>query len=101
MLCFDLCDFTIKSHAKMSFLSRIFEPNPSLNYGFIAAAYALLSILAVALGTMQLYDVGNAHGYWLIPAPCVPALLYMLILWWRQKSVSTQVSTGSDSKKDK
>jgi len=59
----------------------VFTPSDALNYGFIAAVYAALSAVSGALALAQYgYGVHAVTGFWIVPAPCAAALVYVLIL---------------------
>lgn len=68
-----------------SFVSRLLTPDPSLNYGFIAVVYGILSLIAAILFALQWFEVSEAvRGFWMVPAPTIPALLWVLFLRSRQ-----------------
>ncbi len=64
----------------MSF-SWFVTPDPSLNYGFISQIFALLSVVSAAFFIAQYqFGASSVTGFWIVPAPCLPALLYTLFL---------------------
>lgn len=61
-------------------------PNPALNYGFIAGAYAFLTLVSLTLWTLHVHGGVAGHGLagaWIVPAPAAPALLWALLQRWR------------------
>jgi hypothetical protein len=62
-------------------LRYAFTPDASLNYGFIAAIYAGLGAVSLALFVAQYwFEVHVLTGFWIVSFPCLPACLYVLIL---------------------
>jgi hypothetical protein len=62
-------------------LSCFVTPDPSLNYGFISQIFALLSVVSAVFFVAQ-YQFGatSVTGFWIVPAPCLPALFYTMYL---------------------
>lgn len=70
----------------MGVLSWALTPDPLLNYGFLAKIYAALAAIAVLLFVAQYgFEADSVTGFWLVPAPTLPALLYVLFLSAAQK----------------
>jgi hypothetical protein len=59
----------------------LLTPDPSLNYGFIASIYAVLSAIALLLFAVQHAGIApSLNGFWMVPAPCLPMLLWVLFM---------------------
>ena len=70
----------------MGLVSWLFTPDPLLNYSFLAKIYAALAVIAVLLFVAQYaFEAESVTGFWLVPAPTVPALVYVLYLASVQK----------------
>ena len=69
---------------KMQWLTT---PDKSLNYQFIAAIYCIFIVAGVLLFAVEHYGVSEqVSGWWMIPAPALPALLWALFMHSRQLS---------------
>jgi len=70
-------------------------PDPLLNYLFLARVFALLSLVAVALFAAQYhFGVAAVTGFWLVPAPTLPALAYALFLHSRARAAARAAEGG-------
>ena len=64
-----------------SFLKSLLTADASMNYNFIAAIYTFLSLISLLFFILERYAVADSiHGFWLVPAPCLPCLVYVLFL---------------------
>jgi hypothetical protein len=79
-----LSDTYVDRHCGMSLtsaLSWFITPDPSLNYNFIAKVFAALSIVSLSFFIAQYYfNVTTVTGFWIVPAPTLPAFFYSLYL---------------------
>lgn len=83
--------------APVSFLKSLVTPDPSMNYSVIAGVYALLTLLSLLFLLLEKYAAADSvRGFWLVPAPCLPCLAYILFLRSRVKA-----SPAVDTLKDK
>ena len=75
----------------ISVLSWFITPDPTLNYNFIAKVFAALSLVSLSFFIAQYYfNVTTVTGFWIVPAPTLPAFFYSLYL----DSRSTKVARG-------
>lgn len=59
----------------------LLDPNPDVNYGFLAGVYAIFTLIAALLFGLQHFQVTDSvTGFWLVPAPALPAFFYALLL---------------------
>lgn len=73
---------------RATWLAYLVTPDASLNYSFLVAVYALLSLLSLALAAVQhVWSDAGVAGYWIVCAPCVPGLAYFLFLRARQRAM--------------
>lgn len=65
----------------MNVVAYLVTPDPTLNYGFISKVFAALSLVSAAFFIAQYYfDATSVQGFWIVPAPTLPALFYALFL---------------------
>jgi len=60
-------------------MKSLITPDPAISYGFLAAVYAVLTLLALALWAAEKQWTA-VTGFWLVPAPALPCLMYALLL---------------------
>jgi len=73
------------SEPEASLLQSLVKPDPSLSYSFIAGVYAVLCAISALLLIVQYFGLwAPANGFWIIPAPALPALAWVLWLGSRQ-----------------
>lgn len=64
-----------------SWISWAFTPDDSLSYDFLSAVYAFLAAISIMLFAAEhAFEAEGVKGYWIITAPCIPGLLYFLVL---------------------
>ena len=74
-----------------NFFASLVIPDPTTNYDFLSAVYAFMSLLSVIFFVLEKYAVAESiHGFWIVPTPCIPCLLYCLFLRTR-KAATTPV----------
>lgn len=57
------------------------KPNPNVNYSFLAMVYAAASVLTGVLLWLEMGGITTAvNGYWIVPAPALPSLVYALVM---------------------
>lgn len=85
-------------------MASLFTPNPAVNYTFLAAVYALLTVVTAVLYWLQAAGITTlVNGMWIVPAPAFPCLLYALAM--RSKAAAAPppaaAAPASESKKSK
>lgn len=66
-------------------LQWLVTPDASLNYNFIAAIYSIFIVAGVLLFAVEHGGVSDqVNGWWMIPAPALPALFWALFMNSRQ-----------------
>lgn len=69
-----------------SVLAWLTTPSPSLSFAFLAGAYAVLSLLALAFAALQyLADVKAVAGMFIVPLPALLLLPYFVYMWRVQR----------------
>jgi len=63
-------------------MSWLLQPDPDLNYFVIAVCLAIFSAAAAALYAAERSDAlgGSLQGWWMIPAPAAPGLVWVLAM---------------------
>jgi hypothetical protein len=81
-------------------VSTFFEPHPDVNYGTMAVIYLVLSLVSVALLALSKFgQVKAVEGFYLIPSPAMPMLLWAL--WLRSQSKTAKAVGGATQSEDK
>lgn len=69
------------SSPKRSWLEWATTPDDSLSYDFLCVVYAFLAAISILLFALErVWDAEGIKGYWIITAPCIPGLIYFLML---------------------
>jgi hypothetical protein len=89
----------------MGLLLSVFQPNPSLSYGFIASAYAILGVVGMALYVAQTQGVHGTEGLWIVCSPVALGLLWAVAMRARQKKMlaaegAAGAAPSAEGKKD-
>lgn len=66
----------------------VLDPSPGINYDFVAGAYAVASLLCLALVVADLVTaVESVKGWYITLLPFLPCLLWSLVVRsrWRQQ----------------
>ncbi len=59
----------------------LLTPNPQVSYGFLVAVFAVWSAISAALFLTQYYKLTDSvTGFWIVPAPALPALFWAMLL---------------------
>lgn len=92
------------SKKSSSLLSFLYEPDEQINYKTMSLVYAVFSLTSLVLYVMS-REVKSVAGFYLIPAPAIPMLLWSLFLMTRPKGagagdVPQPEATVAESKKD-
>jgi hypothetical protein len=63
-------------------MSWLLRPDPDLNYFVIALCFSVFTVAAIALYAAEASDAlgGALSGWWLIPAPAAPGLVWVLLM---------------------
>lgn len=82
---------------KQSLIESLVTPDPSMNYNFLTIVFGILSLLSILFFALEKYAVADSiHGFWIVPAPCLPCYLYCLFL--RSRVISPTASAVVKSK---
>ena len=70
------------AHNYCNAMSFLFRPDPDLNYFVIAICFAVFTVAAIALYAAEGSGAlgGALSGWWLIPAPAAPGLVWVVLM---------------------
>lgn len=81
-------------------LEFLYKPQDDIQYDFILYAYILATILGVVMAVLDIaFDVEIVHGFWIIFAPFLPAVLWALVM--RSAAARMKGKDGNSSIKEK
>lgn len=64
-----------------SVLSYFVTPSRDVNFWFLSQVYGALSLVSVGFFVAQFqFHATSVTGWWMVTAPCIPALFYSLFL---------------------
>mmetsp|Transcript_78284 Transcript_78284/g.199028 ORF Transcript_78284/g.199028 Transcript_78284/m.199028 type:complete len:121 (+) Transcript_78284:85-447(+) len=89
------------------------SPTPGLNYGIIVALQSVACAVCVVLAILEYVasrpgaaidmpslEWAKDSGWWIMPAPFIPSVVYFGLLWSAQKSEAGPDAKAGAAKKD-